>query len=76
VLELRPQMEKLHGESGFTPVTGQLSGGTSRMQVLEALTTLGYGQAEAAAAVRALPDDATGTVEELIMQALRSLARD
>lgn len=74
VLELRPRFEKLappgtYGQPGATP-------GATRAAVVEALTNLGYAPAEAAAAVRALPEGATGSLEDLIMQALRSLARE
>jgi len=76
ILELRPQMEKLV----FGPAApGQTRDGASpspRGQVLEALTSLGYSPSDAAAAVRALPEDATGSLEDLILQALRSLAKE
>ncbi len=76
ILELRPQMEKLV----FGPAApGQIGGGATpspRGQVLEALTSLGYSPSDAAAAVRALPEDATGSLEDLILQALRSLAKE
>ena len=51
-------------------------GARTRGQVLEALTGLGYSPSEAAAAVRALPEDASGSLEDLIFQALRSLAKE
>ncbi|HKT40127.1 MAG TPA: hypothetical protein VJR48_17280, partial [Ktedonobacterales bacterium] len=47
-----------------------------RGQVLEALTGLGYPASDAAAAVRTLPEDASGNIEDLILQALRALARE
>jgi holliday junction DNA helicase RuvA len=76
ILELRPQMEKLV----FGPAApGQTSDGAApspRGQVLEALTSLGYSPSDAAAAVRALPEDATGSLEDLILLALRSLAKE
>jgi len=76
ILELRPQMEKLV----FGPTApGQAGDGATpspRGQVLEALTSLGYSPSDAAAAVRALPEDATGSLEDLILQALRSLAKE
>jgi Holliday junction DNA helicase RuvA len=75
VLELRPAMEKLGvAPSGLTPLGA--TAGSPRGQVVEALTGLGYPPAEAAAAVRALPDSADGSLEDLILQALRSLARE
>lgn len=74
VLELRPAMEKLGG-----PPTGASAVGmpaSQRTQVAEALTGLGYTPSEASAAVRALPENADGSLEDLILQALRSLARE
>lgn len=77
VLELRPRFEKM-GFSGDADgvAGGGMATGSPRAQTLEALTGLGYTPAEAAAAVRGLPEDAGGTVEELVLQALRSLARE
>lgn len=72
VLELRPRFEKLHISGVPTPLTA--SPGNVRAQVIEALTALGYTPAQAAAAVRTLPDDAGGNIEELIMRALRNLS--
>ena len=73
VLELRPRFEKL----GLTLPEGAAasSGGASsaRAQVVEALTGLGYTPSQAAAAVRSLPTDARGSVEDLIVRALRAL---
>ena len=73
VLELRPRFEKL----GLTLPEGAAasSGGASsaRAQVVEALTGLGYTPSQAAAAVRSLPADAQGSVEDLIVRALRAL---
>jgi Holliday junction DNA helicase RuvA len=75
VLELRPAMEKLAGTPAGVP--GVTPAATSqRAQVLEALTGLGYTPTEASAALRALPEDAAGSLEDLILQALRSLARE
>ena len=73
VLELRPRFEK--AGFGGAPI---LAGGSAnvRAQVLEALTGLGYPAGDAAAAVRTLPEDASGNLEDLIMQALRALARE
>jgi len=76
VLELKPRFEKdnplgLEGMDG-----GQLVTGNQRAQVVEALTALGYPPAAATTAVRALPDDATGSLEDLIFRALRSLAKE
>jgi len=77
VLELRPAFEKLGGiPAGAAPGTAGAAAGSVRAQVMEALTGLGYTPSEAAAAVRALPEDASGSLEELILQALRSLARE
>ncbi|HEX5549124.1 MAG TPA: Holliday junction branch migration protein RuvA, partial [Ktedonobacterales bacterium] len=73
VLELRPRFEK--AGFGGAPVVSGVSPNV-RAQVLEALTGLGYSTTDAAAAVRTLPEDASGNIEDLILQALRSLARD
>lgn len=75
VLELKPKFEKGPlSEFAGAPVAG--SSTPTRGEVVEALTALGYAPAEATAAARALPDDATGSLEELIFRALRSLARE
>jgi Holliday junction DNA helicase RuvA len=76
VLELRPQMEKLVFGSAASGPAGDGAAPSPRGQVLEALTSLGYSPSDAAAAVRALPEDATGSLEDLILQALRSLAKE
>jgi Holliday junction resolvasome RuvABC DNA-binding subunit len=68
-------MEKLAFGSATSP-TGDGAAPSPRGQVLEALTSLGYSPSDAAAAVRALPEDATGSLEDLILQALRSLAKE
>jgi Holliday junction DNA helicase RuvA len=73
VLELRPRFEK--AGFGGAPVVAGVSPNV-RAQLLEALTGLGYSATDAAAAVRTLPEDASGNIEDLILQALRSLARD
>ena len=73
VLELKPRFEKA-GFGGAPVLTG--GGANIRAQVLEALTGLGYPAGDAAAAVRTLPEDASGSLEDLILQALRSLARE
>ncbi len=75
VLELKPRFEKgpvpefAASSSGETPTA-------SRADVVAALTSLGYSPVEAAAAARALPDNASGSLEDLIFQALRSLAKE
>ena len=75
VLELKPRFEK--GPLPEFAAAPQGAGPTaSRADVVAALTGLGYNPVEAAAAARALPDNATGSLEELIFQALRSLARE
>jgi len=76
ILELRPQMEKLVFGPAARGQTGDGATPSPRGQVLEALTSLGYSPSDAAAAVRALPEDATGSLEDLILQALRSLAKE
>lgn len=73
VLELKPRFEKA-GFGGAPILAG--GGANVRAQVLEALTGLGYPAGDAAAAVRTLPEDASGSLEDLILQALRALARD
>ena len=76
VLELKPRFEK-DGIPGLVGIEGGvLATGNQRAQVVEALTALGYPPASATAAVRALPDDATGSLEDLIFRALRSLAKE
>lgn len=77
VLELRPKFEKLSPVgAGIGGVSGIVSPGNARAQVIEALTGLGYSTQQAAAAVRTLPEDAGGNIEDLIMRALRSLASE
>ena len=73
MLELRPRFEK--AGFGGAPMVAGVSPNV-RAQVLDALTGLGYSATDAAAAVRTLPEDASGNIEDLILQALRSLARD
>lgn len=73
VLELKPKFEKL-GQPVPVGVAG-VSGG-NRAAVAEALANLGYPPNVASAAARSLPDSATGSIEDLIMEALRSLAKE
>jgi len=75
VLELRPRFEKA-GFIGIPVTAGSAMTGNVRAQVMEALTGLGYTPSESAAAVRTLPEDATGSLEDMIFQALRSLAKE
>jgi holliday junction DNA helicase RuvA len=75
VLELHPRFEKMTPLSGG-PIAAPTSPGNLRAQVIEALTGLGYTPAQAAAAVRTLPDDASGSLEDLLMRALRNLATE
>jgi holliday junction DNA helicase RuvA len=75
VLELKPKFEK-GPVPEFMGVADGAAPTASRADVAAALTSLGYSPVEAAAAARALPDNATGTLEELIFQALRSLAHE
>lgn len=76
VLELKPRFEKgpLPDFSGVATTSG--AKGPSRADVVEALTSLGYTPQEATAAARALPEDATGSLEDLIFRALRGLAKE
>lgn len=77
VLELRPRFEKLSPTgTGIGGMSGVVAPGNVRAQVIEALTGLGYSTQQAAAAVRTLPEDAGGNIEDLIMRALRSLASE
>jgi holliday junction DNA helicase RuvA len=73
ILELRPRFEKLVPAGGGA---GSIAAPAGRAAVVDALTMLGYTPSEAAAAARTLPPDATGNLEELIMQALRALAKE
>lgn len=75
ILELRPRFERLG--LGFGGATGGVAAapGNVRGQVAEALTGLGYTPAEAAAAVRNLPTESDESLEDLIMRALRLMAR-
>lgn len=75
VLELRPRFEKMAPLVGG-PIAAPTTPGNLRAQVIEALTGLGYTPAQAAAAVRTLPEDATGSLEDLLMRALRNLAAE
>lgn len=76
VLELRPRFEKMGITTGAMPGAPVGATGSTRAQVLEALTGLGYPPNDAAAAVRALPEDASGSLEDIILLALRSLAKE
>jgi Holliday junction DNA helicase RuvA len=74
VLELRPRFEKQAAPGAAGVVGTSRAPATTRAQVVEALTGLGYSTAQATAAVRGLPEDAGGSIEDLIMLALRNLA--
>lgn len=77
VLELKPRFEKGPLPEFAGAVAGAGAGPTaSRADVVEALTSLGYAPLEATAAARSLPDGATGSLEDLIFQALRALAKE
>lgn len=73
VLELRPRFEKMGLALPSGTGAGPAGVGNVRAQVVEALTGLGYTPAQASAAVRSLPADAQGSVEDLILRALRAL---
>lgn len=74
VLELR---EKLGGSGDGVPGSEGTAGGalTPREEVREALAALGYGPAEVARTVEALPGDTDEAPEELLRRALRALGR-
>ena len=76
VLELKPRFEKGPLPEFDGAVIARGGSAPSRADVVEALTNLGYTPAEATAAARALPDDATGSLEDLIFRALRGLAKE
>ncbi|MGZ3637095.1 MAG: Holliday junction branch migration protein RuvA [Ktedonobacterales bacterium] len=76
VLELRPRFEKMAPLSPTRAVAASATPGSMRTQVVEALTGLGYTPSQATAAVRSLPDDANGSLEDLIFRALRNLATE
>jgi holliday junction DNA helicase RuvA len=81
VLELRPRFERAGigasvANASRLPGAATPPGGSVRAHVVEALTGLGYPPAAATAAARQLPDEASGSLEELIFQALRSLAKE
>lgn len=79
VLELRPRFEKLSpfpvsvSPAGAAATSAQ---GSLRAQAVEALAGLGYPTQQATAAVRAVPEEGSASLEELIMRALRQLARE
>lgn len=75
VLELKAAMLKqLAGTPGLaTP--GAPAADTRDADAIEALTGLGYSAAEALAALRKIPDSAAMPLDELIVRALRALAR-
>ncbi len=75
VLELKPRFEK-GPVPEFATSSASEAPTASRADVVAALTSLGYSPVEAAAAARALPDNAAGSLEDLIFQALRSLAKE
>ncbi len=76
VLELKPRFEKGPLPEFIGAPAGSNGAGPSRADVAEALINLGYPPAEATAAARALPDDASGNLEDLIFRALRGLAKE
>jgi Holliday junction DNA helicase RuvA len=76
VLELKPRFEKGPIPEFSGAAAGSAGASPSRADVVEALTSLGYAPLEATAAARSLPDDATGSLEDLIFRALRALAKE
>jgi Holliday junction resolvasome RuvABC DNA-binding subunit len=66
------------GSPGMASATGTPAGSpadTRQQDAVEALTGLGYSAAEAQAALRGIPDSEALTLDELIVRALRVLAR-
>ena len=75
-LELKDKMKAVVSSSqsdGIAAVEAVSSDGSSAAEAVSALVSLGYSQSEAALAVSKL--DVAQPVEDIIMQALRSLAR-
>ena len=76
VLELKDKLAKGLELSSVTPeieAAGAAVQGGNTAEAVSALTMLGYSQSEAAVAVAGLPD--TLSVEDLIKQALKRLAK-
>ena len=76
VLELKPRFEKLSPFASSTVPGVPVTPAGLRAQAVEALTNLGYPVAHASAAVRSVPEDQAGTLENLIMRSLRNLASE
>lgn len=72
ILELKGKLPSLAALGG----TGVLPSGNLQSEVLEALMGLGYSATEAQAALSKIPQDRAMTLEEQIMFALRSFARE
>lgn len=76
VLDLKAAMQKrLAGSPDLAATAGAGGGATRERDVIDALTGLGYTPAEALAALRKVPDSAAMPLDELIVRALRQLAR-
>lgn len=72
VLELKDKCSMVATDMGDMPVAGSVSAAGNAAQAVSALTVLGFSAGEAAAAVGKL--DSSLPVEQLVRQALRSLA--
>jgi Holliday junction DNA helicase RuvA len=79
VLELKAPIAKLMANAPAIAATGSVTAAspadTREADAVEALTGLGYSAAEAQAALRAIPNAADLSLDELIVRALRVLAR-
>lgn len=75
VLELKSAMQKQMAGKPLPSGTGAIPIASREADVVEALTGLGYSPAEAQAAFRAIPDSSKMELDEVIVRALRILAR-
>ncbi len=75
VLELKPVISKQIAHMPAIPGGDTSSADARESDVIEALTGLGYSAAEAQSALRAIPDMNTMALDEVIVRALRLLAR-
>ena len=75
VLEMKPKLEKQLAGRPLAPGASATQRAGRDTDVIDALTGLGYTAAEAQAALRAIPDAEHLALDELIVKALRVLAR-